>query len=41
MPTWEHEGNCQGGRIIISVYRKDLVPYMWEVLVCFLLGVHP
>ena len=32
-PTWEHERNCQGGRLIISIIGKELAPYMWELLV--------
>lgn len=38
-PTWEHERNCQGGRLVVSVYGKELAPYMWELLVHLLFNV--
>ena len=37
-PTWEHERNRKGGRITVSIYKKELAPYMWELLVDS--GVH-
>lgn len=38
-PTWEHEENAQGGRVIVSISRKDLAPYLWEVLVLFCMNI--
>ena len=32
-PIWEHKQNAEGGRIITMVLRRDLVPYLWEILV--------
>mgnify|MGYP003087152912 CR=1 FL=1 len=37
-PTWEHERNCQGGRVVVTISRKDLAPYMWELLLLTTIG---
>ncbi|KNB42679.1 eukaryotic translation initiation factor 4e type [Blastocystis sp. subtype 4] len=37
-PTWEHERNRKGGRITVSIYKKELAPYMWELLLLTTIG---
>ena len=38
MPLWEDPENCEGGRVTLTLTGKELLPFLWETLVCSLLN---
>ena len=37
MPLWEDPENCEGGRVTLTLTGRELLPFLWETLVCFCL----
>ena len=37
-PLWEHPANVNGGQWMLTIFNKEIVPYLWEDLLLAVIG---